>query len=179
MWFDQTMYLFFSLCRYHDAYNSFWYTKLWPCIVALFGKHFDRNEWDAWTGANDTENGTCYFCGVEMGPDRGIPKHQRLHILRRCPKYRLQSESETRQPDLPVPGLHLLLQLQHHRPLDQQHQELLLPPPSQRWMIEPDWNQSQWLARRRKVRSQNKSWEYFFKLGTCTHEVVFGQHFKR
>ena len=62
--------------------------------MSIYGKHFDQTQWDAWTAANDTENGVCEFCGVAMGPARGIPKHQRLqfHILRRCPRYRNRSE---------------------------------------------------------------------------------------
>ena len=75
--------------------------------VSVYGKHFDNTQWEKWTDANDTENGTCEFCGLTMKPAKGIPKQKRLqfHILRRCPKYRQQCDADLGQssPALPRP----------------------------------------------------------------------------
>ena len=57
--------------------------------MVLYGKHFDEQAWFRWTAANDTVSGECEFCGVSMGPMKGVAKHMRLqhHILRKCAKY--------------------------------------------------------------------------------------------
>ena len=56
----------------------------------MYGKHFNNTHWEKWTDANDTENGTCEFCGLTMRPAKGIPKQKRLqfHILRRLTQKR-------------------------------------------------------------------------------------------
>ena len=78
--------------------------------MVLYGKHFDEQAWFRWTAANDTVSGECEFCGVSMGPMKGVAKHMRLqhHILRKCAKYMPASPTSPASPASAMPPTALL-----------------------------------------------------------------------
>ena len=119
--------------------------------VVIYGKHFDTDAWNMWTAANDTVNGDCEFCGLAMGPTRGVPKHQRLqhHILRKCTKY-LNTPEKT-QPSISQP----------------------LPPSSPPSPAAPP----SYVNRRNAVKPKPVTCKK--KKGECTHVIAFGEHFNK
>ena len=128
--------------------------------VVIYGKHFDTDAWNMWTAANDTINGDCEFCGLAMGPMRGVPKHQRLqhHILRKCMKY--QNTTEHSEPTQPSSS----------QPLPPSSSTSPSPPPGP--SAPPSYTSKRNAVKPKPVTCKKKKSE-------CTHVVAFGEHFNK